>query len=132
MKKFNLIFVLLLNSFLSFSQSNLWELTDTEVSNFSNDALKFRKSIPTTFKVYELDLQKFKNIKELGVPVIVVGGTLPSAGLHYCKEDIEAVANLVAQKMLEKNLHEEKVTILKDLQKTINKNKYEFHFKEIV
>ena len=61
MKKFNLIFVLLLNSFLSFSQSNLWELTDTEVSNFSNDALKFRKSIPTTFKVYELDLQKFKN-----------------------------------------------------------------------
>ena len=46
---------------------------------------------------------KFKKIKELGVPVIVVGGTLPSAGLHYCKEDIEAAANLVAQKMLEKN-----------------------------
>ena len=36
------------------------------------------------------------------------------------------------QKMLEKNLHEEKVTIVKDLQRTINKNKYEFHFKEIV
>jgi len=61
MKKFNLILILLLNSFLCFSQANLWELKDTEVSNFSNDALKFRKSIPTTFKVYELDLQKFKN-----------------------------------------------------------------------
>jgi LacI family transcriptional regulator len=46
---------------------------------------------------------KFKKIKELGVPVIVVGGTLPSSGLHYFKEDIEAVANLVAQKMVEKN-----------------------------
>ncbi len=46
---------------------------------------------------------KFKKIKELGVPVIVVGGTLPSAGVHYFKEDIEAVANLVAQKIVEKN-----------------------------
>ena len=61
MKKFNLILILLLNSFLCFSQSNLWEIKDTEVSNFSDDALKFRKSIPSTFKVYELDLQKFKN-----------------------------------------------------------------------
>lgn len=39
MKKYNLILILLLNSFLCFSQSNLWKLTDTEVSNFSNDAL---------------------------------------------------------------------------------------------
>lgn len=46
---------------------------------------------------------KFKKIKELGVPVIVVGGTLPNAGLHYFKQDIEAVANLVAQKIVEKN-----------------------------
>lgn len=46
---------------------------------------------------------KFKKIKELGVPVIVVGGTLPSTGVHYFKEDIEAVANLVAQKIVEKN-----------------------------
>ena len=46
---------------------------------------------------------KFKKIKELGIPVIVVGGTLPSTGLHYFKEDIEAVANLVAQKIVEKN-----------------------------
>ena len=61
MKKLNLILILLLNSFLCFSQSNLWRFTDTEVSNFSNDVLKFRKSIPTTFKVYELDLQEFKN-----------------------------------------------------------------------
>lgn len=46
---------------------------------------------------------KFKKIKELGVPVIVVGGTLPSTGMHYFKEDIEAVANLVAQKIIEKH-----------------------------
>jgi LacI family transcriptional regulator len=46
---------------------------------------------------------KFKKIKELGVPVIVMGGTLPSSGIHYFKEEIEAVANLVAQKILEKN-----------------------------
>ncbi len=46
---------------------------------------------------------KFKKIKELGVPVIVMGGTLPSSGIHYFKEDIEAVANLVAQKIVEKN-----------------------------
>jgi LacI family transcriptional regulator len=46
---------------------------------------------------------KFKKIKELGIPIIVVGGNLPSTGLHYFKEDIEAVATLVAQKMVEKN-----------------------------
>ncbi len=46
---------------------------------------------------------KFKKIKELGIPVIVVGGNLPSTGVHYFKEDIEAVANLVAQKIIAKN-----------------------------
>lgn len=46
---------------------------------------------------------KFKKIKELGVPVIVVGGAAPSSGVHYFKEDMEAVANLVAQKIIEKN-----------------------------
>ena len=46
---------------------------------------------------------KFKKIKELGVPVIVVGGNLPSTGVHYFKEDIEPVATLVAQKIVEKN-----------------------------
>ena len=46
---------------------------------------------------------KFKKIKELGIPVIVVGGNLPSTGVHYFKEDIEPVATLVAQKMVEKN-----------------------------
>lgn len=46
---------------------------------------------------------KFKKIKELGVPVIVVGGAAPSTGVHYFKEDMEAVANLVAQKIIEKN-----------------------------
>ncbi len=46
---------------------------------------------------------KFKKIKELGVPVIVVGGAAPSSGVHYFKEDMEAAANLVAQKIIEKN-----------------------------
>jgi LacI family transcriptional regulator len=46
---------------------------------------------------------KFKKIKELGVPIVVVGGTVPSTGVHHFKEDMEAVANLVAQKMIEKN-----------------------------
>ena len=46
---------------------------------------------------------KFKKIKELGVPVIVVGGAAPSSGVHYFKEDMEAVANLVAQKIIQKN-----------------------------
>jgi len=46
---------------------------------------------------------KFKKIKELGIPVIVVGGNLPSTGVHYFKEDIEPVATLVAQKIVEKN-----------------------------
>jgi LacI family transcriptional regulator len=46
---------------------------------------------------------KFKKIKELGIPVIVVGGNLPSTGLHYFKEDIEPVATLVAQKIVAKN-----------------------------
>jgi len=46
---------------------------------------------------------KFKKIKELGVPVIVVGGAAPSTGVHYFKEDMEAAANLVAKKIIEKN-----------------------------
>jgi LacI family transcriptional regulator len=46
---------------------------------------------------------KFKKIKELGIPVIVVGGNLPSTGVHYLKEEIESVATLVAQKIAEKN-----------------------------
>ena len=46
---------------------------------------------------------KFKKIKELGIPVIVVGGNLPSTGVHYLKEEIEPVATLVAQKIVEKN-----------------------------
>ena len=45
---------------LSFSQSTSWKLIDIEKNNFSGDALKFRKSTPTNFKVYELNLQKFK------------------------------------------------------------------------
>jgi LacI family transcriptional regulator len=46
---------------------------------------------------------KFKKIKELGIPVIIVGGNLPSTGVHYFKEDIEPVATLVAQKIIAKN-----------------------------
>ena len=46
---------------------------------------------------------KFKKIKELGVPIVVVGGTVPSTGVHHFKEDMEAAANLVAQKIIEKN-----------------------------
>ncbi len=46
---------------------------------------------------------KFKKIKELGVPIVIVGGTVPSTGVHHFKEDMEAVANLVAQKIIEKN-----------------------------
>ncbi len=46
---------------------------------------------------------KFKKIKELGVPIVVVGGAVPSTGVHHFKEDMEAVANLVAQKIIEKN-----------------------------
>ena len=45
---------------LSFSQSKNWKSVDIEKSNFSEDSLKFRKSIPTNFKVYELNLKKFK------------------------------------------------------------------------
>ncbi len=44
---------------------------------------------------------KFKKIKELGVPVIVINGILPSTGIHYFKEDIEAMANMVASKIVE-------------------------------
>jgi DNA-binding LacI/PurR family transcriptional regulator len=32
-----------------------------------------------------------------------VGGTVPSTGVHHFKEDMEAVASLVAQKIIEKN-----------------------------
>jgi LacI family transcriptional regulator len=46
---------------------------------------------------------KFKKIKELGVPVIVVNGILPSTGIHYFKEDIEAMASMVASKIIENN-----------------------------
>ena len=46
---------------------------------------------------------KFKKIKELGIPIIVVGGNLPATGVHYFKEDIEPVATFVAQKIVEKN-----------------------------
>ena len=46
---------------------------------------------------------KFKKIKELGVPIVIVGGTVPSTGVHHFKEDMEAVASLVAQKIIEKN-----------------------------
>ena len=45
---------------LSFSQSKNWKSVDIEKSNFSEASLKFRKSIPTNFKVYELNLKKFK------------------------------------------------------------------------
>jgi LacI family transcriptional regulator len=44
---------------------------------------------------------KFKKIKDLGVPVVVVNGVLPSTGVHYFKEDIEALANMVASKIIE-------------------------------
>ena len=100
MKKFNLIFVLLLNSFLSFSQSNLWELTDTEVSNFSNDALKFRKSIPTTFKVYELDLQKFKNRISQAKDNKAISIDLPTAdGIQrFLIEEASSISEVLSQK----------------------------------
>jgi LacI family transcriptional regulator len=44
---------------------------------------------------------KFKKIKELGVPVIVVNGAVPSTGVHYFKEDIETMASMVASKIIE-------------------------------
>ena len=46
---------------------------------------------------------KFKKIKELGIPIIVVGGNLPSTGVHYFKEEVEPLATLVAQKIVEEN-----------------------------
>ena len=49
---------------------------------------------------------KFKKIKELGVPVIVVNGTVPSTGIHYFKEDIETMASMVARKIIEQNKHQ--------------------------
>ncbi|MBU6261435.1 MAG: LacI family transcriptional regulator [Bacteroidetes bacterium] len=49
---------------------------------------------------------KFKKIKELGVPVIVVNGTVPSTGIHYFKEDIESMAGMVASKIVEQNKHQ--------------------------
>ena len=61
MKKYILSIVLCLVTTIIFSQSKHWKLADIEKSNFSTDALKYRKSIPTNFKVYELDVQKFKN-----------------------------------------------------------------------
>ena len=79
MKRFNLILILLLNSFLCFSQSNLWKLTDTEVSDFSNDALKLRKSIPTNFKIYELNFQKFKKESSLAISDELTIIELPTA-----------------------------------------------------
>ena len=53
--------ILCLVTTLSFSQSKNWKFIDIKKSNFSKETLKFRKSIPTNFKVYELDFQKFKN-----------------------------------------------------------------------
>ena len=53
--------ILCLVTTLSFSQSKNWKFVDIKKSNFSKETLKFRKSIPTNFKVYELDFQKFKN-----------------------------------------------------------------------
>ena len=55
MKKYILSIILCLVSTIIFSQSKHWKLADIEKSNFSTDALKYRKSIPTNFKVYELD-----------------------------------------------------------------------------
>jgi LacI family transcriptional regulator len=46
---------------------------------------------------------KFKKIKELGVPVIVLNGAVPSTGIHYFKEDIETMASMVASKIIEHN-----------------------------
>jgi len=61
MKKIILSVFLFLVITLSFSQSKNWKFIDIKKSNFSKETLKFRKSIPTNFKVYELDFQKFKN-----------------------------------------------------------------------
>ena len=36
------------------------------------------------------------------MPIVIVGGTVPSTGVHHFKEDMEAVASLVAQKIIEK------------------------------
>jgi len=100
MKKFNLILILLLNSFLCFSQSNLWRLTDTEESNFSNDALKFRKSIPTTFKVYELDLQEFKNRISQANNTESISINLPTAdGIQrFSIEEASSISEVLSQK----------------------------------
>jgi len=61
MRKMILRIILCLVTTLSFSQSKNWKFVDIKKSNFSKETLKFRKSIPTNFKVYELDFQKFKN-----------------------------------------------------------------------
>ena len=63
MKKYILsVFICLLTS-SSFSQSSNWKLIDVEKTNFSNTSLKLRKTVPTSFKIYELDTKKIK--KEL-------------------------------------------------------------------
>ena len=63
MKKYILsVFICLLTN-SSFSQSSNWKLIDVEKTNFSNTSLKLRKTVPTNFKIYELDTKKLK--KEL-------------------------------------------------------------------
>ena len=63
MKKYLLTILLCTVTFFSFSQSSNWKLIDVEKTNFSNTSLKLRKTVPTSFKIYELDTKKLK--KEL-------------------------------------------------------------------
>ena len=61
MRKIILSVFLCIISFSSFSQSKLWNLLDTKETEFNKTVLKFRKSIPSHFKVYTINYDEFKN-----------------------------------------------------------------------
>ena len=48
--------------FYVFSQSYEWREVAIKNRNFSNEDLKFRKSVPEVFKVYRVDYRSFKEL----------------------------------------------------------------------
>ena len=100
MKKNILSIVLCLVTTIIFSQSKHWKLADIGKSNFSTDALKYRKSIPTTFKVYELDVQKFKNRISQANNNESISIYLPTAdGIQrFSLEEASSISEVLSQK----------------------------------
>ena len=61
MRNIFLSFVLCIIYYNSFSQSKVWSLLDSSQTQFNKIDIKFRKSIPNDYNIYNINFNEFKN-----------------------------------------------------------------------